>query len=399
MGTGARTTWRRTLDIVGTALCVGTLVGTFLVVLAASASVDVRQAAVSSVAMLEPGTTSETGLRDLPILLPGGPVERSFPGGVGLDDPARVAPGRPAPLANSRARDWIGTLLWFAARADRRRSTSSTCTTATPTPTTTWTTLVDYLRLRRRHPCAPGQSGRAGQPAAAQRRRGRRATTTPTTPTRTQPSPTACCAAPATSVDTCDVQLELTFTVAMGFAPHIARRRAGGRRGSRGLCPETPPRCGCSASSQIVAGDARADRSSPTRRGHAGWRRTRTRRSRRCGASSPPARSAGRAPPTCDSSRPTRATLSGCSASRTGSDAARRSRFYEAGPRPLRRPGAAGRATAGHSPASVATTRPSRPRPGPRALPGRPRLPRPARAGAAARGPPRRRRRPARSRC
>ncbi|MEO6509348.1 MAG: tetratricopeptide repeat protein [Nocardioides sp.] len=61
------------------------------VVLAASARVDDEVAPpAASVRMLEPGTTSDTGLRDLPILRPDGPVSTAFPGGAGLDDPTRV---------------------------------------------------------------------------------------------------------------------------------------------------------------------------------------------------------------------------------------------------------------------------------------------------------------------
>ena len=92
MGTGARTTTlRRTVDIAGAAACVGALVLAVFVVLAASAHVDDEVARPApSVRMLDPGTVSDTGLRDLPILEPGGPVTTAFPGGVGLDDPSRV---------------------------------------------------------------------------------------------------------------------------------------------------------------------------------------------------------------------------------------------------------------------------------------------------------------------
>jgi hypothetical protein len=83
--------WRRSVDIAGAAVCVGALVLAVFVVLAASARVDDEVARPAPlVRMLDPGTEPDTGLRDLPLLLPRGPVATAFPDGVGLDDPARI---------------------------------------------------------------------------------------------------------------------------------------------------------------------------------------------------------------------------------------------------------------------------------------------------------------------
>src|SRR5690242_13501569 len=61
------------------------------VVLAASArGRDGVAGSTPHVAMLEPGTVSDTGLRDIPVLRPDGPVATAFPGGAGLADRARV---------------------------------------------------------------------------------------------------------------------------------------------------------------------------------------------------------------------------------------------------------------------------------------------------------------------
>jgi tetratricopeptide (TPR) repeat protein len=92
VGTGARaTTLRRTVDIAGTAVCTGVLLMSVFVVLAASArGRDGVAGSTPHVVMLEPGTASDTGLRDLPVLRPDGPVATAFPGGAGLADRARV---------------------------------------------------------------------------------------------------------------------------------------------------------------------------------------------------------------------------------------------------------------------------------------------------------------------
>ena len=237
MGTGARTTWRRTLDIVGTALCVGTLVGTFLVVLAASASVDVRQAAVSSVAMLEPGTTSETGLRDLPILLPGGPVERSFPGGVGLDDRARVEQ-----VAHGIARNlgfgWYVVTLMRTGIKPINDKHSLDLYHGYPYTYPELDDLVDYLVSPgpvRAHPEQFVELASLLLLSAVE------------DPARDDSDNTNSHAALAYSLlrrardiqNTCDIQLELTFTVAMGYAPHIDDVESEVAT-AREMCPDDP---------------------------------------------------------------------------------------------------------------------------------------------------------------
>ncbi|MCW2758182.1 MAG: hypothetical protein JWO46_1928 [Nocardioidaceae bacterium] len=226
------------LDLVGALVCVLVLLATVVVVGLASARVDATTTGDASAAhMLRPGTTSDTGLRDLPLLEPDGPVATAFPGGAGLDDPARVA-------------DLARTLAGPLGMADVMDGLLATQVQPIDD--------LHVLDLYHGYPYAYGElddwvdyyldpDAVRSDPGQVVELAGLLVLSGVEDPAEDEAGNTNSHTALAYSLlrrareidDTCDVQLQLTFTVAMGFAPHIADLEREVTR-SRKLCPDDP---------------------------------------------------------------------------------------------------------------------------------------------------------------